>query len=233
MPKIDFTISHWFAWMPGLETQEDWIKWAKNEQQCSDDFTLCPDVSFISATHRRRLSQLTKMMLKTAFECGKNYQNLESVFASRYGELEQTIKLLNSLTTTHEISPAGFSLSVHNTAAGINSIINNNKAPYTAIAGCETTFETAIIEAVGRLKNNERILMVYGDEYVEEFKKNAPPIALALVIERNGNKKISAEISPQKNQNNENTSLKFIEWLINQDASSLQTSLLIFNSNVT
>ena len=50
------------------------------------------------------------------------------VFSSRYGEWQQTIKLIQQMHDEGEMSPAGFSHSVHNAMPGILSIIN--KTPY-------------------------------------------------------------------------------------------------------
>ena len=130
MKEIDFNIINWSAWAPGLENKEDWTNWASGQKSFSNDQELSPTIDFIPSIQRRRLSLLTKMSLKTAFECSKTYGNFESVFASRYGEIGQTLKLLKSINQKEDLSPAGFSLSVHNTAAGINSVINKNTKSY-------------------------------------------------------------------------------------------------------
>jgi len=228
MKEINFSIINWSAWAPGLETIDDWTEWALNKKSISDDFTLSPNIDFIDAMQRRRLSQLTKMALKTSHDCLQNHENnIESVFASRYGELKQTIKLLKAISDKTEVSPAGFSLSVHNSAAGINSIITKNTAAYTAIAASEMTFEMAFIEALGRLQNQEKILLVVGEEYVKEIIEAGAPFTVALLLAKNDGQKISATFGEKKLQH-ENSALSFLKWLIADTDKIFPTKLISF-----
>lgn len=48
---------------------------------------------------------------------------IDLVFASRYGELERVVKLIKQKQEENEISPAGFSFSVHNSTIGLFSLI--------------------------------------------------------------------------------------------------------------
>lgn len=189
MTEINFRIEDWSAWAPGLEDKKDWIAWANKEKTVSPDHSKSPKIDFIPAMSRRRLGQLTKMSLKTSFDCTKNLNNIISVFASRYGEWQQTVKILQSISEGSEISPAGFSLSVHNTAAGIHSITSKNKSPYSAISANEMTFQTALIEALGRLQKQQNILLVIGEEntpeiYKEKFSQNSHPFAISLLLSK-------------------------------------------------
>ena len=233
MKEINFSIVNWFAWAPGLENKEDWRRWANDKKLFSADLTLSPTLDFIEPLARRRLSQLTKMSLKTTFECGKEYgNNIENVFASRYGELNQTLKLMKSISDGESISPAGFSLSVHNSAAGINSVTSKNKKSYTALAACEMTFETAFLEALGRLQNQELVMLTVGEEYVKEI--SAPqfmPFSLSILIGKNDGEKIKAAIGDSKknpNYDQENLSLNFLRWLIDSNDSVFSAKLISF-----
>ena len=70
------------------------------------------------------------------------------VFASRWGEIGVTVKLMKQFHADHEMSPAGFSASVHNAAPGAFSLLTRNHAPYTAIAARERSLEAGILEAL-------------------------------------------------------------------------------------
>ena len=47
-----------------------------------------------------------------------------------------------------EMSPAGFSASVHNAAPGAFSLLTKNKAPYTAIAARDRSLEAGLLDAL-------------------------------------------------------------------------------------
>ncbi|MBX8507297.1 beta-ketoacyl synthase chain length factor, partial [Pseudomonas lijiangensis] len=57
---ITFNIAQWRAWAPGLTSVDDWQQWSRNPTllQSSD---AAPDVSFLPAMQRRRLSRMARM----------------------------------------------------------------------------------------------------------------------------------------------------------------------------
>ena len=126
------------------------------------------DVSFIPPMERRRLTALEKAALSVAWKA----QNAAGctpdaiVFASRWGEIGTTLKLMRQMFEEHEMSPAGFSNSVHNAAPGYFSLLTKNHAPYTAVAAAERTFEMGLLEAS---TYPGRVLFVYAEEATPEF----------------------------------------------------------------
>ena len=167
---LDFYILNLSAFAPGLHTQEDWRKWAEGGLDMGTDAGEVPDISFVPAMLRRRLSQNIKMALYVAYHsAGDLRSEIRAVFASRFGEWQQTAKLLTTYFNEDMISPMGFGLSVHNAASGINSLINENKAPCSAISAGEGTFSAGMIEALTSAKENEKILYVYSDEATPEI----------------------------------------------------------------
>lgn len=161
-------IAHWYAWAPQLETPEAWRQ--KELQLPQADDPAVPNVQFVPARLRRRLSRLSKMALHVAHHCISNAASdcvpKRSIFASRHGELHRTVRLLESIAAQETVSPTQFSLSVHNTAAGLHSIVCKDKSPMTAIAARHDTFLNAWIEALGWLHfaPDEPILVVMADE---------------------------------------------------------------------
>lgn len=126
------------------------------------------DMSFIGAMERRRLTALEKAALSVAWKAQEAAGCAPDavVFASRWGEIGTTLKLMRQMFEEHEMSPAGFSNSVHNASPGHFSLITKNRAPYTAIAAAERTYEMGLLEASSY---TGRVLFVYAEEATPEF----------------------------------------------------------------
>ena len=146
------------------------------------------DVSFIGAMERRRLTPLEKAALCVAWNalqaagCAPD----AVVFASRWGEIGTTLKLMRQLFEEGEMSPAGFSNSVHNAAPGHFSLLTKSHAPYTAIAAAEKTYEMGLLEAS---TYPGRVLFVYAEEATPElYRPHFPDVqsahAVAMMMER-------------------------------------------------
>lgn len=145
------------------------------------------DVSFIAPMERRRLTALEKAALGVAWkaqqEAGGGAPDAV-VFASRWGEIGTTLKLMRQMFEEHEMSPAAFSNSVHNAAPGHFSLLTRNHAPYTAIAAAERTFEMGMLEAS---TYRGRVLFIYAEEATPEFyRPHFPDVqqahALAMML---------------------------------------------------
>ena len=121
-----------------------------------------PDVSFVPPMERRRLTQLEKAALSVAWRTAGGKIDCPVVFASRWGEIGTTLKLIRQMHDEGEMSPAGFSKSGHNAAPGHLSVLAKNTAPYTAIAAGPQTYEMGLLEALSR--GPGRVLFVYAEE---------------------------------------------------------------------
>lgn len=139
-----------------------------------------PDVDFVEPLFKRRLSPLTRMMLRVAYDCAHGVSDARIVFASRHGELVRTTKMLNSLAVREELSPMLFSMSVLNASAGLFSILEKNTAPSTAVsAGC-ASFGYGLLEACLQLAQNpaQPVLLVYADEPAPDIYRAVEPPAI-------------------------------------------------------
>lgn len=125
-----------------------------------------PDVSFIPPLERRRLTALERAALSVAHRVCPNGEDIPVVFASRWGEIGTTIKLMRQFHEEGEMSPAGFSASVHNAAPGAFSLFTKNHAPYTAIAAGENSREMGWLEACAM---HCKVLFVYAEEATPDF----------------------------------------------------------------
>ena len=130
----------------------------------------CPKVDFVPSLIRRRLTEVEKIGLYLANQLESIADVDCIVFASQFGEWQQTIKLIEQMHDENEMSPAGFSHSVHNAMPGIWAIIHNSQCNYTTVAANEETIDCALLESFSREKN---VLMIYAEEEVPEFYKSS------------------------------------------------------------
>lgn len=134
----------------------------------SDNFRL-PNVDFVPALIRRRLTSVEKVGLFLA-HCLEPLDTANCiVFASQFGEWQQTVKLIRQMHDEHEMSPAGFSHSVHNAMPGLLAMVDRTKYNYTTIAANEKTIDCALVEAVVR---GDNVLFIYAEEETPDFYKN-------------------------------------------------------------
>jgi len=197
--NLDFSIDSWSAWSSIRGGVESWnnSKLTSSAQSIKNENQL-PTLSLIPAMKRRRMSSLSKMAVSTALDCLRSYQGSSSeplspklVFASSHGELSRSIKIIESMIRTSEISPTDFSLSVHNTALGLFSILTGNSEAATSIAAGDLSFGYGLMEACMQLGEGEddKVLLVYFDEplpkVLEGFdRENPQSIAIALLLSK-------------------------------------------------
>ncbi|PSU35785.1 beta-ketoacyl synthase chain length factor [Photobacterium lutimaris] len=165
MGSIHFNIESWLSISPGLTTKEQWQSWALNNQEWPKISDPVP-VYEIPVVFRRRMSLLSKLALQAALSLVKNDDVSFIIFSSRHGELHRTIKLLTDVLQGDDASPMGFSQSVHNTAAGLLTIVMKQQIPVTSIAAGEHSLHSALIEASAYLNEHpsHRVLVVDFDE---------------------------------------------------------------------
>ena len=187
---VALAVVRWSAWAPGLSTPAAWEKWAAGALDPSPHAEK-PDVSFVPAMLRRRLSSLSRTVFHVAATCLDGEAPPDAyVYCSRYGEYERSFEILSGLAQHETVSPAAFSHSVHNTSASLFSIAREDPAPYTALAAGAATLESAFLEAWTLLKSGEagRVLLICHDEplpplYKEQETNVTLNCALALLLQ--------------------------------------------------
>ncbi|MCJ8170364.1 beta-ketoacyl synthase chain length factor [Atopomonas sediminilitoris] len=160
---LHFSIADWQAWAPGLTSHTDWQAWAL-DQRAVDNSDTTPDVSFLPAMQRRRLSPLARMSFCVGWPLAQAQGSLPLVFLSRHGETGRTAELLNQLAAQQPLSPTQFGLSVHNAIIGQWSILRGETAEMTALAGASDGFEQAFIEACLLLQQHPQVLLIVAEE---------------------------------------------------------------------
>lgn len=125
-----------------------------------------PDVSQVPPMERRRLTPVERAALSVALRVYPQGEEVPVVFASRWGEIGTTLKLMRQMHDEGEMSPAGFSASVHNAAPGQLSLLTKNRAPYTAIAAGPESRAMGLLEAS---TYPGKVVFVYAEEATPEF----------------------------------------------------------------
>jgi hypothetical protein len=137
----------------------------------------------------RRLSQGSRLAVQVGLSLLARHVIDYAIFVSRHGELARSVTLLQALADGQALSPTDFSMSVHNTAAGLCSIQGKAAIPMTSLAAGENGLMAGLTEAVCALQAGaRRVLLVAFEGPVPEFHRpwladEAPPHALGLVLE--------------------------------------------------
>lgn len=123
------------------------------------------DVAFVDRMQRRRLSPLARACFHCARRTGPP-EGTRMVFASRHGEADRTLAILRDLAAGAETSPTLFSTSVHNAVPGLWSILNGERAPFSAVAAGPASFGWGLVEAMVTWAADPSgpVLYVYGDD---------------------------------------------------------------------
>ncbi len=220
--ETSFCIRDWAAWLPGVETREEWQQWAEDQQLGTERaFAL----QQIPAAMRRRLSVLGKMVLSCAFRVVEHQANLPVIFCSQHGELLRSEALLGDIYEQEALSPNNFSMSVHNSSVGLYSIIANNHAAMSALSAGPQSFESGLIEAIAALEAHgaQEILLLIGDEAAGPYFSSLmdlaqPPYAMALLLSTTQGERIHCRFEDSPQSGPQDTALPsglaFLRWLL-------------------
>lgn len=161
---ITFDISHWRAWAPGLHLPAEWQEWADGNAPFPTTGP-APDISFLPAMQRRRLSNLARMAFAVGWPLAEGLDDLPLVFVSRHGETPRTLAILSELAKGEPLSPTAFSLSVHNAVIGLWSILRGETSEMTALAAAGDGFEQGVMEAAALLYDGApAVLLIIAEE---------------------------------------------------------------------
>ena len=133
------------------------------------------DLSQIPMMMRRKLSPVGKIALSTLLQCYDG-DDVKLTYASRFGELERVVKLIKQEHEENEISPIGFSFSVHNSTIGLFSLTNKIHSPYNSISAGENSFCLGLLDAA---MNKVKTLFCYA-ESVDRFE------SISMLIDYDG-----------------------------------------------
>ncbi len=187
MPSL-VHLKAWSAWAPGLGSPQEWAAWAEGRRQLESG-DAAPALGHLPALFKRRLSQLSRMVLHVGHELCPEPREVKTVFASAYGEIGQQLKLTASLLDSGEVAPSVFSLSVFNAPVALLSIAEKNTARGIALHAGAASFETALWDALALLRHSgdPEVLLLAADEAIpapfdELAAAGHVPYALGLLL---------------------------------------------------
>ena len=138
---------------------------------------------------RRRVSPIGQAALRVAWALPQ-VRHARFVFASRNGEFDRTLTMLDQLAAEDAPSPADFSLGVHNALPGLLSICARNHRGHTALAAGIDSFGFGLMEAAACLleQPEDPVILVYYDAPLPPGYPDAAPacadttLALAIAL---------------------------------------------------
>ncbi|MGI9323149.1 MAG: beta-ketoacyl synthase chain length factor [Pseudomonadales bacterium] len=181
-----FSIVDWAAWQPGVLSHEQWQNW--QSQGVTEVSEQLPDFSAIPPMLRRRLPKLGRVAVSLMGGLVDAHGALPIVYASQHCELHRTTGILDDIAAGNPVSPAAFSMAVHNSMVGVFSIHKGITSNITAIAAGTQGLVPVLLEAVGLLADgHDQVLCVMCDEpvpsrYAGYEPHPAMPYALAFVL---------------------------------------------------
>ncbi|MBB3232388.1 beta-ketoacyl synthase chain length factor [Halomonas stenophila] len=171
-------LQDWRAWWPG-QARPDESRLSGEER---------PAGKAVPAMLRRRLN-LPGRAVSDMLDALDPEANRVLVHASRHGDGERTLQMLEALTDGQPVSPARFGLSVHNAILGVHSIASSNRRSQQALAASGAELAALFSEARGYLAAGERsVVVVFSDAPVPaRFRgTDTPEVELAAVAMRLG-----------------------------------------------
>lgn len=159
-------------------------------------------MSYLPSLLRRRLDRCGRMALSTAWPCTEGVPSVQSVFASRHGGLERTVELLDALNHAEALSPTSFSLSVHNSAAGLFSIARADRGAATAMAAGQDSLGMSLLEGANLIAAGaSHVLVCYADDrlpapYADAMQDDSHhPFAVSLLLTQPGAAPLSGRLT--------------------------------------
>lgn len=141
-----------------------------------------PDVSKIPAPTRRRLNAFGKTAGSLVSEMIEEQPLI--VFASRYGDTERSVSILEQIANAEDISPMHFSLSVHNAVSGLLSIAWKINEMQSVISAGDNSLVMGLTEAFALIEAfpEKQILFVYVDAPLPEIFSEFDELDAALDV---------------------------------------------------
>ena len=103
--------------------------------------------------------------MHVAWQCLDEGQQVPLIFSSLYGESNRTFELTEAVANGEQVSPASFSLSVHNAIAGQLSIARKVTCEVSCLSPLGAGVVPALLEAMGLLieRVHKRVLIIFYD----------------------------------------------------------------------
>jgi len=186
MPGLN--ILGWNAWAPGLESCEEWVVWAKGDGPAIDREG-SPSLDHLPSVAKRRLSQLSRMVLEVGHRVLEEAGPIPIIFCSRFGEIGQQQKITKKMIETGEVLPAAFSFSVFNTPVSLLSIHEQIRNAASVNLSEKYCLINGLVSLISKLQTDDGpCLIIFADESLpSEYETltdgETRPFAMALIAE--------------------------------------------------
>lgn len=185
MSTMTIGIRGWRSWASGIPAGARWSDWIAGGVRPDGDSI--PPLSELRSIHRRRLSPLARTAFYCAKECLEGAVPIATVFSSAHGEIKRSMKLLEGIASGGGVSPAAFSLSVHNSIAGLFTIYDGHTSPSVSIAAGHEGLGAAFVTGASLVSQPAAgpVLIVCFDEPLPESVPRgceSPPAIMAAAF---------------------------------------------------
>jgi hypothetical protein len=140
----------------------------------------------IKPAWRRRLDLFGRAAAEVLAHALDGANNPRIVFCSQHGNIERTVKLLHQVATDDALSPADFSMSVHNAFIGVASINWSITESHTAISAGNDSLVAALTETLAQLATDPRpVILCFVDLPLPEIYQDhveQSDVGMALAI---------------------------------------------------
>lgn len=212
MTTASISLQDWRAWQPGRAPNDD-ARLSVAER---------PKGASVPAMLRRRLNDMGRAVCDMLAELDPNAECV-LLHASRHGDGERTLEMLYALAEETPLSPARFSLSVHNAILGVHSIASGNRRSLQAIAACGGEWAALLSEARGYLTDGEtQVIALFGDapvpsRFTEHVAMPTATAAVALRLSCHAGRRIETQPASQSQLDRAHAPQPgdVIDWLVN------------------
>lgn len=173
----------------GVSSLQEQSLWAQQDLKLFDHLSF-GKLSHIPMMQARRMSKATSLACESFLNVSKEYNIDAAVFLSEHGELERSHKILDSINHHRNISPTDFSMSVHNAAAGLSTILSQKNIEVSSISAGKNGIFQALFEIMVLLESGAKnALLVAFDGNIPEFYhdygvQDEPTYAMAMLFEK-------------------------------------------------
>ena len=174
--------------------------------------TSSEDISFIPPLLRRKLTGLNRSIFYTLNKTYSDDVDL-IVYASRYGEFDKLIKIINQFKNDNEVSPILFSSSVHNSTVGAFLSYMKSSKPYHALAATKDTLGNGILTSI---INNKSCLFCYGD-YINEI-----PVSISILFSKDKKNGKHCRLIQNNNDKIDNHNIENLQDFLNGKINYIQ-----------
>ena len=170
----NINLSDWHALAPDLLEKTAWLQWkGQFTYHQSTKNNILPATPHIPMMQGRRMGHACKLACEVALsllECTENKIDA-AIFISQHGELQRSAKIIESIIKGQDVSPTDFTMSVHNTAAGLTTILSKKTIEVSSLSACTDGFQQGLFEVQAFFAQGAQKVMVidFDDSIPEQY----------------------------------------------------------------